>query len=216
MFHISIVVEPNSESAPIIARKTIARISPYSTDVAPSWSLNIARNRRIAVHPQPGQRAHGSTNKPGVVNEFLAESPDLQKNPTITVVAAALIDADGRVLLQQRAPDRDMAGLWEFPGGKVEPGELPEAALVRELREELGIETEAAALAPACFASAPLRGHHMILLLYFCRTWRGEPQPLDASALEWLRPDDMDPEAMPPADRPLVAMLEALMRARLP
>jgi len=130
------------------------------------------------------------------------------------VVAAALIDADGRVLLQKRAPDREMEGLWEFPGGKVESGELPEAALVRELREELGIETEAAALVPACFASAPLRGRHMILLLYLCRTWQGEPQPLDASALAWLRPEEMDPDVMPPADRPLISMLEALMRTQ--
>jgi 8-oxo-dGTP diphosphatase len=83
----------------------------------------------------------------------------------MTVVAAALIDDAGRVLLQRRAPDRAMAGLWEFPGGKVEPGELPEAALVRELREELGIETESTSLAPACFASAPMGGNHMILLL---------------------------------------------------
>ena len=99
----------------------------------------------------------------------------LQKNPTMTVVAAALVDAEGRVLLQQRAPERSMAGLWEFPGGKVEMDELPEAALVRELEEELGIETQVEALVPACFASAPLGGRHMILLLYICRSWRGEP-----------------------------------------
>jgi 8-oxo-dGTP diphosphatase len=129
----------------------------------------------------------------------------------MTVVAAALVDAEGRVLLQRRAPGRAMAGLWEFPGGKVEQGELPEAALVRELREELGIETDAAALAPACFASAPVGGRHMILLLYLCRSWRGEPQPLDASALEWQAPADMTPADMPPADRPLIAMLARLI-----
>jgi len=128
----------------------------------------------------------------------------------MTVVAAALIDAEGRVLLQQRAPGRAMAGLWEFPGGKVEPGELPEAALVRELDEELGIETDETALAPACFASAPVGGRHMILLLYLCRSWRGEPRPLDASALKWLTPADMAPAEMPPADQPLIALLAAL------
>jgi 8-oxo-dGTP diphosphatase len=128
----------------------------------------------------------------------------------MTVVAAALVDDEGRVLLQRRAPDRAMAGLWEFPGGKVEPGELPEAALVRELREELGIEVDAAALVPACFASAPVGGRHMILLLYLCRAWRGEPRPLDASALKWLRPADMIAAEMPPADQPLIARLSVL------
>ena len=129
----------------------------------------------------------------------------------MTVVAAALVDESGRVLLQRRAPGRAMAGLWEFPGGKVEPDELPEAALVRELGEELGIQVEPDALAPACFASAPVAGRHMILLLYLCRSWRGEPRPLDASALKWLSPAAMDPGEMPPADRPLVELLGALI-----
>jgi len=128
----------------------------------------------------------------------------------MTVVAAALVDDEGRVLLQRRAPNRAMAGLWEFPGGKVEPGELPEAALVRELREELGIEVDAAALVPACFASAPVGGRPMILLLYLCRAWRGEPRPLDASALKWLRPADMVAAEMPPADQPLIGRLSFL------
>jgi 8-oxo-dGTP diphosphatase len=129
----------------------------------------------------------------------------------MTVVAAALIGEDGRVLLQQRAPGRSMAGLWEFPGGKVEPGELPESALARELDEELGIRVAPADLVPACFASAPVGGAHMILLLYLCRAWSGDPRPLDASALKWLRPAEMEPDEMPPADRPLVAMLERLL-----
>lgn len=129
----------------------------------------------------------------------------------MTVVAAALADGDGRILLQQRAPGRAMAGLWEFPGGKVEGGELPEAALARELREELGISVAEAALRPACFASAPVAGRHMLLLLYICREWSGEPAPLDASALKWLRPGEMDAAEMPPADRPLIGMLERLL-----
>jgi 8-oxo-dGTP diphosphatase len=135
----------------------------------------------------------------------------VEKNPTLMVVAAALVDARGRVLLQQRAPGRQMAGLWEFPGGKVEPDERPEAALVRELREELGIETEEARLAPAAFASAPLGERHLILLLYICREWRGEPCALDASALKWLRPNEMAAGEMPPADAPLIPLLEALI-----
>ena len=129
----------------------------------------------------------------------------------MVVVAVALVDAERRILLQQRAPDRAMAGLWEFPGGKKEPGELPEAALARELEEELGIAVEADSLEPACFASAPVGERHMLLLLYICRTWRGEPRPLDASALKWLRPGEMRPDEMPPADRPLIALLDALI-----
>jgi len=132
----------------------------------------------------------------------------------MTVVAAALLDGEGRILLQQRAPDRAMAGLWEFPGGKVEPGELPEAALTRELEEELGIGVAAEDMIPACFASAPVAGRHMLLLLYLCRRWRGEPEALDASALAWLRPAEMRPAEMPPADAPLIPLLGALLAAR--
>ena len=129
----------------------------------------------------------------------------------MTVVAAALVDSERRILLQQRAPDRAMAGLWEFPGGKVEPGELPEAALARELEEELGVAVAAESLTPACFASAPLGERHLILLLYLCREWRGEPQPLDASALKWCALEDMRAEEMPPADRPLIGLLDRLI-----
>lgn len=135
----------------------------------------------------------------------------MEKNPTMTVVAAALVDGDGRVLLQQRAPGRHMAGLWEFPGGKVEPGERPEQALIRELAEELGIETEIACIAPATFASAELGERHLLLLLYICRKWRGEPRPLDASALKWVRPNQMFALDMPPADIPLIGLLDALI-----
>jgi 8-oxo-dGTP diphosphatase len=129
------------------------------------------------------------------------------------VVAAALLDGEGRILLQQRAPGRAMAGLWEFPGGKVESGELPEAALVRELEEELGIGTAAEDFVPACFASAPVGDRHMLLLLYLCRRWTGEPRALDASGLAWLRPAEMRPGEMPPADAPLIPQLAALIGA---
>lgn len=130
---------------------------------------------------------------------------------TLWVVAAALVDADGRVLVQQRPPGKPMAGLWEFPGGKVEPGENPEAALVRELTEELGIRVESACLAPATFASEPLGERHLILLLYALRKWQGVPEPRHASALKWVRPLELHALAMPPADKPLIGLLEALV-----
>jgi 8-oxo-dGTP diphosphatase len=127
------------------------------------------------------------------------------------VVAAALADGQGRVLLQRRSPGRAMAGLWEFPGGKVEPDERPEAALVRELEEELGIEVEVDALSPAAFASADNAGRHMLLLLFLCRQWSGEPRPLDAAELAWVLPADMAALPMPPADGPLIPLLERLL-----
>ena len=130
---------------------------------------------------------------------------------SLLVVAVALVDAEGRVLVQQRAPGRSMAGLWEFPGGKVEEGEEPEGALVRELKEELGITVEIQALVPAGFASADNEGRHMLLLLYLCPTWDGEPRALDASALQWRRPAELRDLAMPPADAPLIVSLEALL-----
>lgn len=127
------------------------------------------------------------------------------------VVAAALIDGDGRVLVQQRPPGKPMAGLWEFPGGKVEPGEVPEAALVRELTEELGIAVESACLAPATFASESLGERHLVLLLYALRKWSGVPVAHHASALKWVRPLELHGLEMPPADKPLIGLLEALV-----
>ncbi len=127
------------------------------------------------------------------------------------MVAAALVDGGRRVLLQRRAPGRAMAGLWEFPGGKVEEGERPEAALARELEEELGILVEASSLNPAAFASADNEGRHMLLLLYLCREWRGEPRPLDADELKWVRPEEMTALPMPPADEPLIPLLDRLI-----
>ena len=136
---------------------------------------------------------------------------DLDARPLLFVVAAALVDRQGRVLVQQRPPGKMMGGLWEFPGGKVEPGEAPEAALVRELAEELGITVAAEALSPLTFASEALADRHLLLLLYLCRAWEGLPQALDATAIAWHVPGDLRALAMPPADLPFVAVLEAAL-----
>ncbi len=135
----------------------------------------------------------------------------MQSFTPFLVVAVALIDADGRVLVQQRPPGKPMADLWEFPGGKVEPGETPEAALVRELEEELGILTHESCLAPATFASAPLENKHLLLLLYVCRKWEGIAEARHATALQWVRPAQMYALDMPPADLPLIGILDALI-----
>ena len=129
----------------------------------------------------------------------------------LIVVAAALVDRDGRLLVQQRPEGKPMAGLWEFPGGKIEPGESPEQALIRELAEELAIDVDHACLAPACFASDRIGDRHLLLLLYVCRKWRGTPVPQHATALRWVRPVELHGLAMPPADMPLIGLLEALI-----
>ncbi len=127
--------------------------------------------------------------------------------PRLLVVAAALVDLDGRVLLAQRPAGKSLAGLWEFPGGKVKDGETPEAALVRELKEELGIDITESCLAPFTFASHAYETFHLLMPLYLCRVWKGTPTPLEGQALKWVRPLDMRHYPMPPADLPLVAML---------
>jgi 8-oxo-dGTP diphosphatase len=129
----------------------------------------------------------------------------------LLVVAAALIDADGRVLLARRPPGKSMAGLWEFPGGKVGDGETPEAALVRELKEELGLDLAHACLAPLTFASHRYPEFHLLMPLYAARNWKGTPSPREGQELAWVRPLKMSDYPMPPADLPLVAMLRDLL-----
>lgn len=125
----------------------------------------------------------------------------------VLVVAAALLDADGRVLLAQRPSGKAMAGLWEFPGGKLAAHETPEAALCRELHEELGVETSPACLAPISFASHAYADFHLLMPFYLCRQWRGVARGLEGQKLAWVRPQQLGDYAMPPADAPLVAAL---------
>jgi 8-oxo-dGTP diphosphatase len=125
----------------------------------------------------------------------------------VLVSAVALIDPDGRVLLAQRPEGKSMAGLWEFPGGKVEPGETPEVALIRELKEELGIDTWQSCLAPLTFASHAYPEFHLLMPLFVCRRWQGTATPREGQALAWVRPGSLRDYPMPPADLPLVAIL---------
>lgn len=125
----------------------------------------------------------------------------------VLVSAVALIDVEGRVLLTQRPPGKSMEGLWEFPGGKVETGEAPEAALIRELQEELGIDTWESCLAPLTFASHGYEDFHLLMPLFACRKWAGVPQGKEGQALKWVRPNALKDYPMPPADVPLIPIL---------
>ena len=129
----------------------------------------------------------------------------------VLVAACALIDPDGRVLIAQRPAGRPMAGLWEFPGGKVENGERPEETLIRELKEELAISVTEPCLAPLTFASHPYPEFHLLMPLFVCRRWQGTPTPQEGQALKWVRPNQLREFPMPPADLPLISHLMALL-----
>lgn len=129
----------------------------------------------------------------------------------LLVAACALLDADNRILLTQRPPGKSLAGLWEFPGGKVEPGETPEETLIRELAEEIGVETRADCLAPLTFASHTYEGFHLLMPLYVCRRYEGIPRSLEGQALKWVRAGALRDYPMPPADLPLIPFLTDLL-----
>jgi 8-oxo-dGTP diphosphatase len=129
----------------------------------------------------------------------------------VLVAACALIDLDGRVLIAQRPPGKSMAGLWEFPGGKVESGERPEVSLIRELKEELAIVVKEECLAPLTFASHTYPDFHLLMPLYVCRRWDGIVEAREAQKLKWVRPNDLRNYAMPPADEPLITHLLTLL-----
>jgi 8-oxo-dGTP diphosphatase len=131
----------------------------------------------------------------------------MAEKPLLLVAAAALIDADGRVLICQRPEGKAMAGLWEFPGGKVEPGETPEQCLIRELQEELGITVASACLAPFVFASHDYERFHLLMPLYLCRRWEGRIVAHEHKATAWVKPNRLGDYPMPPADAPLIAWL---------
>jgi 8-oxo-dGTP diphosphatase len=141
----------------------------------------------------------------------MSDAADNAPKRLLLVAACALVDADGRVLLAQRPAHKQLGGLWEFPGGKVEPGETPEETVVRELNEELGIETKTACLAPLTFASHSYETFNLLMPLFVCRRFWGIPQPLEAQQLKWVRPTKMRDYPMPPADEPLIPFLIDLL-----
>ena len=146
-----------------------------------------------------------------------AKTTNLAGTDMVLVSAVALIDRDGRVLLAQRPQDKPMAGLWEFPGGKIEPGETPETALIRELDEELGINTAETCLAPLSFTSHSYaatdtrHAFHLLLLLYVCRRWQGRPRPIEGGMLKWVQPQKLRDYSMPEADISLIAVLQDVL-----
>ena len=135
----------------------------------------------------------------------------MSEHPILLVTACALVDADGRVLLTQRPEGKSLAGLWEFPGGKVDPGETPEESLIRELHEELGITVKPACLAPLTFASHTYETFHLLMPLFICRRYEGIPRPMEGQVLKWVKPKDMRDYPMPPADIPLIPFLIDLL-----
>ena len=141
----------------------------------------------------------------------ITEADKMASSAIQLISAVALIDSDGRVLLAERPKGKIFAGYWEFPGGKIETGETPEAALVRELDEELGVDTKDSCLAPLGFVSHPYDTHHMVLLLYVCRKWSGRPQPKEGGQLKWVAPARLRDFEMPPANKELISVIQDLL-----
>lgn len=210
-----------TEAAGRVARWAMANLDleRLTANAATDNAASSAVLRRIGFRPMgTGMETFPSRSGDHPVDIFEATRADLfgeteaapsadGSKPLLLVAACALIDVDGRVLLARRPEGKKMAGLWEFPGGKLDPGETPEAALIRELREELGIDVSAACLAAFAFASHSYERFHLLMPLYLCRRWKGVVQAKEGQALAWVRPERLTDYKMPPADLPLVPLL---------
>ena len=196
------VLEENKRSAAVLTRMGFLEDGMAEQDFT-------ARNARLPVRRfRAGRSELSAPVEPATPAQPPSAAPAVAAGANLLLVAAcALVDPDGRVLLARRPEGKPMAGLWEFPGGKLAPGETPEDALIRELKEELGIDVSAACLAPFAFASHPLEGRHLLMPLYLCRRWNGTVEGREGQALAWVRPAKLGDYAMPPADKPLVALL---------
>jgi 8-oxo-dGTP diphosphatase len=192
-------------------------------NVATDNPASAAVLRRIGFH-QTGEGAahsvargserpvwHFTATRDDVFGHTEVPQGETGTKPLLLVAACALIDVDGRVLLARRPEGKKMAGLWEFPGGKLNPGETPELALIRELKEELGIDVSAACLAPFAFASHAYDRFHLLMPLFLCRRWKGFPQPRENQTLAWVWPDKLAEYEMPPADKPLIPLLREFL-----
>jgi 8-oxo-dGTP diphosphatase len=216
LFQIPVDDVANEPRAPTIAMTINDTISPYSIAVAPDWHLTMPRIRSNICGPHLSGWLRATPFFHKSPNKTFQDRAHMQKNPTtalstpLLVVAAALVRADGTMLLQRRPEGRSMAGLWEFPGGKIEDGETPEAALARELNEELAIIVDTVDLAPVCFASAKIGERPLLLLLYRCDKWQGTPQAIESPEIGWFTIAEMRDLPMPPADLPLLDLLERL------
>ena len=212
--HILIVVSATRETDTAIAITINDMIRPYSIAVAPSWHrrmffiffniffcLSIRLRTASFFHKR--------------INKFFKSEKKMENKPTLLfVVAIALMDQNGKILMQTRPLGKTMAGLWEFPGGKVEEGELPDFAIVRELKEELNISISRENLIPACFASEPLGNRYLLLLLYIADIWSGDIIAREGQKFDWFDLDELSKLKMPPADIPLVANLRKILQNR--
>jgi 8-oxo-dGTP diphosphatase len=193
---ISDVMEGNAASAAVLRR-----IGFRQTGSAEKESLTNGGTHRVTLFEATRDDIFGRPEAPAPQ----AAMPGAK--PLLLVVACALVDVDARVLLARRPEGKKMAGLWEFPGGKLNPGETPEAALIRELKEEIGIDVAAACLAPFAFASHEYEGFHLLMPLFVCRRWKGTPTPRENQTLAWVRATKLTEYEMPPADKPLIPLL---------
>jgi 8-oxo-dGTP diphosphatase len=216
------VVEPISPKTTISPMAISATISAYSIFIPASLLFQsatahfhyITRCQKVQnchkwfISVTFGLRLERGMLNPCAMSDCPQSNVDLEARlPIVHVAAVALVDIDGRVLLAQRPRGKSMAGLWEFPGGKLHDGELPEAALIRELKEELGVDVGVGCLMPFCFGSHTYDDFHLFMPLYICRNWDGTVRGLEGQALKWVWPKDLRNYPMPPADLPLVAML---------